>query len=416
MIKLIVMTSPPKPGSFNVILLIAFILLDNTAVAADQSPTNYVVIGAFSHRDNAVRFTDKARSDQLDAKFDMNPARQLYYVFVMQTPDKEGALTEAMRLRKESSFIDAWVFFGVLGEMGSGVDLNPVTQQNIEPMVTQEPTPGVIVPVVETPKETPKDEALVGTTPEVKPEDVLPTNTVANDPKAVLKDFYFKVIRDDGTAANGAEITVIDLGSQKKEYVLEGNKNVSFKAVNQTGDIRLECDLVGYRKVVHNLNFKDPGATDGVTIENDRITVPFELIRLKKGDHSILYNVFFYKDAAIMRAESKFDLDGLLAMMNENPKYKIRIHGHTNGSAAGKILEVGESGNFFSLTGAREGGGSAKKLSEKRALVIQQYLAKEGVDAARMSVKAWGGKKPLYDKHHTQASSNVRVEVEVVEE
>ncbi len=78
-----------------------------------------------------------------------------------------------------------------------------------------------------------------------------------------------------------------------------------------------------------------------------------------------------------MRSESKFDLDGILTMMNENPTYKIRIHGHTNGGASGPILEVGESGNYFALAGAKEGYGSAKKLSQSRADAIKNYLAKQ---------------------------------------
>jgi outer membrane protein OmpA-like peptidoglycan-associated protein len=209
---------------------------------------------------------------------------------------------------------------------------------------------------------------------------------------------------------------VVEPKSQRKEMVLKGNENVTVRAINQSGIMRLECDLVGYRKIVQVMNFKYPDSLEGVTIDNNRITVPFFLVRLKKGDHSILYNVFFYKDAAIMRPESKLDLDGLLAMMNENPNYKIRIHGHTNGGASGPILESGESGNIFSMTGAKEGSGSAKKLSEKRANVIRDYLVQNGVDPGRMAVKAWGGKKPIYDKHHTQAQANVRVEVEVIEE
>ncbi len=399
------MTSLTRSGSLYVILLLACCV---RAFAGVEVPSNFVVIGAFTHRDNAVRFTEKAVADHFPAKFEMNPARQLYYVFVLQTQDRKNAFAEALRLQKESAYKDAWVFFGLLGERGAGVDINPVTQQKMEPAETTvvAVTPA---PVTETPLVSVEDTKREPVSEPVK-------TTVASDPKATSKDFYFKVFRDDGTKADGAEITVIDLGSQKKEYVLEGNKDLTVKAVNQSGDIRLECDLVGFRKVIHNINFKDPMATDGVTIENDRIIVPFELVRMKKGDHSILYNVYFYKDAAIMRPESKFDLDGLLAMMKENPNYKIRIHGHTNGNAAGKILEVGESGNFFSLTGAKEGGGSAKKLSERRAMVIREYLEKEGIDVARMTIKAWGGKKPLYDKHHTQASANVRVEVEVVEE
>jgi outer membrane protein OmpA-like peptidoglycan-associated protein len=274
--------------------------------------------------------------------------------------------------------------------------------------VTDQPT--------ETPKETvepPKEEIKEEPKKEVVAE--TPDSTVP-DPKANSRDFYFRVTYESGARADGAEITVIEPKSQRKEYVLKGNENVTIKAINQTGDMRFECDRVGYRKIIQTINFKQPTSLDGVTVKNNQIIIPFELVRLKKGDHTILYNVFFYKDAAIMRPESKFDLDGLLAMMNENPKYKIRIHGHTNGNAAGKIMEVGEKGDFFSLSGAKEGGGSAKKLSLKRAEAIREYLVGQGVDRARMITKAWGGKKPIYDKLHTQASANVRVEVEVLEE
>jgi outer membrane protein OmpA-like peptidoglycan-associated protein len=358
---------------------------------------NYVVIGAFSVRDNAVQFAEKSK-----AEFDVNPERHLYYVFILKTDDHTAAIAEAIRLRKETSYKDAWVFLGNLGEGGGGVDLVVETPKEQLPAVVEE-TPKAEQPKVEEPKvEAPKPEA--------------PTNDVARDPKAMTKDFYFSTMNEDGSKLDGAEITVVEPKSQRKEFIHKGNENITMRAINQSGLIRLECDLVGYRKIVQMMNFKAPDSTEGVRIENNRIIVPFYLVRLKKGDHSILYNVFFYKDAAIMRSESKFELDGLLAMMNENPKYKIRIHGHTNGSSTGPVLEAGESGNLFSLSGAKEGVGSAKKLSEKRATVIRDYLVQNGVDPGRMSVKAWGGKKPIYDKHHTQASANVRVEVEVLEE
>jgi outer membrane protein OmpA-like peptidoglycan-associated protein len=326
-------------------------------------------------RDNAARFAETAR-----AQLDVNPAKELYYVYTLKTDDHVKALAEATRLQKETSYTDAWVFVGVLS--------------------------GDFVPEVSLPEPVIKEE------PKVEP----PKTDVALDPKVMTKDFYFNVMKDDGSKLDGAEITVVEPKSQRKEFVHKGNENITMRAINQSGMIRLECDLVGYRKIVQMVNFKAPDSTEGVTIENNRIVVPFYLVRLKKGDLSILYNVIFYKDAAIMRPESKFELDGLLTMMNENSKYKIRIHGHTNGGASGPVLEAGESGNLFSLSGAKEGMGSAKKLSEKRANVIRDYLVQNGVDPARMIVKAWGGKKPIYDKHHTQASANVRVEVEVLEE
>jgi len=334
---------------------------------------NYVVIGAFANKNNAAKLADRTPN----AIVEINAAIQLYYVFVLKTEDHQVALTEARRLQKETEHIHAWVFSGTLGEGGGGKDIVVSIKEEI--IAEKDPTPVV--------------------------------NTSVN-----TKDFYFNVIRDDGMKADGAEITVINPANQRKEYVFKGNENVTMKALINSDDIRFECELVGFRKLVQTVNFKNPNLEDGVTVDNNRITVPFQLVRLKKGDISVLYNVFFYKDAAIMRPESKYDLDGLLAMMNENPNYKIKIHGHTNGSAAGKIMEVGETGEFFSLTGAKEGSGSAKKLSGKRAEVIRDYLVKAGVDPTRMAIKAWGGKKPIYDKHATQASANVRVEVEVIEE
>ena len=356
--------------------------------------TNYVVIGAFSNRNNAESLSQKA-----NGSFDINPVRHLYYVFVLTTEDHGKAINEARRLQQETAFKDAWVFVGALGENGSGVDVSPITEKQIT----------VEQPVIEQP-------AVREEPPVVKaPPPPVPENK-ADDPKANAKDFYFKVVNDNGAEISGAEITALNPANQRKEYAFTGNQNVTMKAIANSDDIRFECDLAGYRKIVTTLNFKDPLTTDGIKIENNRIIVPFHLVRLKKGDVAILYNVFFYKDAAIMRPESKFDLDGVLTMMNENPTYKIMIHGHTNGSASGPILEAGESGNYFSLTGAKEGNGSAKKLSQKRADAIREYLISQGVDPNRMFTKAWGGKKPVYDKHSATAHANVRVEVEVIDE
>jgi outer membrane protein OmpA-like peptidoglycan-associated protein len=379
---------------FTIVTIV--LALTNPVLARDS---NYVVIGAFSIRNNAVRLAEKA-----NAELDINPARQLFYVFILKTDDRAKAFAEVTRLQTETAYTDAWVYSGTLGEHGSGEDLS------IDPVV-ETPAPAAEVPTIVA-ETSPIEPASSEEQPQAKEE---PKTDIALDPKAQSKDFYFNVMSADGAKLDGAEITIVEPKSQRKEYVMKGNENITMRAINQSGDMRLECDLVGYRKVIQTFNFKVPDSLDGLTVDNNRIIVPFYLVRLQKGDHSVLYNVFFYKDAAIMRPESRPELDGLLAMMNENLGYKIKIHGHTNGNAAGRILEAGESGPF-SLSGAGEGRGSAKKLSEKRAGVIRDYLVKNGIDPARMTVKAWGGKKPIYDKNHTQASANVRVEVEVIEQ
>jgi outer membrane protein OmpA-like peptidoglycan-associated protein len=148
--------------------------------------------------------------------------------------------------------------------------------------------------------------------------------------------------------------------------------------------------------------------------EKGNVVVPFELMWLQRGDVAIMYNVFFFKDAAVMRPESRFEVNNLLTLLRENPTYRIRIHGHTNGNASGKIIRMGVPGNFYTLAGTKQGYGSAKSLSEERAMVIRDYLITNGILADRMEVKAWGGKKPIFDKHSVRASENVRVEIEIL--
>ena len=118
-----------------------------------------------------------------------------------------------------------------------------------------------------------------------------------------------------------------------------------------------------------------------------------------------------------MRPESRFEVNALLDMMKENPTTKIRIHGHANGNDLGKIITLGNSKDFFSLSpDNKEGKGSSTKLSEERARIIQSYLVNEGIDISRMELKAWGGKMPIYDEDHSLAQANVRVEVEILED
>lgn len=204
--------------------------------------------------------------------------------------------------------------------------------------------------------------------------------------------------------------------SGRKISSYAGNEIVQVIRADASGNIILTCEVLGYRKLLFKLNYDNPFLTEGVEQgENGEAIVPFGLVRLQKGDIAVMYNVYFFKDAAIMRPESRYEINNLLAMMNENEAYKILIHGHTNGGAAGEIITMGDSKNFFSLSNTKDGRGSAKKLSEERAEVIREYLIDQGIAEDRMEIKAWGGKRPLYDKHHSLAQSNVRVEIEIVE-
>src|SRR5690348_6047346 len=98
-----------------------------------QSYPNYVVIGAFAYKDNAVQFTAEANKNDFPAKFEINPNRNLFYVYVLSTADRQFAFEEARKLRTDTKYFDTWVYNGVLGAealiagAGQNQDLNPET-------------------------------------------------------------------------------------------------------------------------------------------------------------------------------------------------------------------------------------------------------------------------------------------------
>lgn len=383
----------------------------------DDRP-NYVVIGAFRIYKNAIRFTAHAHKDlKMNAKFEMNPYRKLYYVYVLSTEDQTLAISEAKRLREESEFTDTWVYFGTLGDKpvdgeegeSGGQDINPVTAQAIQDVKKTDVAS--------------EGENNIGASagPDSQLPDQSGSSTAADDKMKSLddaagKNFFFKVFRATDNAVIEGDVDAID--TEKTRKIGTYKANVPVKLPNsKLSQVSFVCEVFGYRKVQRDINYSDPDAEGLMKDENGAHVVSFELVRLQKGDIAVMYNVYFFKDAAIMRPESRYEVTSLVDMLKENLKYKIRLHGHTNGSATGKIISMGKgSENFFSLNDTKDGFGSAKQLSEERAEVIRKYLISNWIDPSRIEIKAWGGKRPIHDKHSARAQENVRVEVEILED
>ena len=379
-----------------------------------------VVIGAFSIQENAVNFTSKAHKMNLDAKYEMNQNRNLYYVFVLSTNDKKQAIDEALRLRKESPYNDTWVYHGNLSALNStskGSDINPATAETISNVTPNETTQSEGATNAEKAAIVAAASISNSTTPteEVKTDDTSKP-TESPEPEIEGKPFFFKILRSDDQVEVEGDVDVIDAERTRKIGTYTGNKRVGVSdPKNKEGKVSFVCEIFGYRKVQRDLIFSNPVGED-IRVDENQTVIPFQLVRLQKGDIAVMYNVFFFKDAAVMRPESRFEVTSLLTMLQENPKYKIKIHGHTNGGAHGRIISLNQGNdNYFALNDTKDGFGSAKELSEQRAEVVKEFLVTNGVDEKRMEIKAWGGKRPLYDKHSPQAQSNVRVEIEILE-
>lgn len=234
--------------------------------------------------------------------------------------------------------------------------------------------------------------------------------------------FYFNTYRENNFKEIPGKIEIINPDKPQRIAFKNAHKLVGIpEGFNRSGNVELICEIFGYKKVQHDFNLNDLNnekTAPFLSEQDDVLVVDFELKRYTKGDLVTMYNVYFFKDATIMRPESKYELQQLLELLKENEDYKIKILGHTNGNNSGPIIEIAEGSNqyFSNSSGKREGWGSAKKLSTKRAELIRDYLTFEGINPERIEAKGYGGKRSIYEKFDKLAYKNVRVEIEILED
>ncbi len=397
-----------------------FILLINLFIVApfvsQSSPTYqddipvlgegyYLVVGAFNLPSNAVRYSNLINSKGENSKVGVNPNKSIHYVYVIYSMDLEFIKSKWIEYRETTEFANAWVFKNVKPSVSNDGFIDIESQSGAVSNIQEQE-------IFEDPSEKPENQAPKIEIPIVEEEPL----------EGEGYPFIFNVVSATTLKEVPGYVSVVDAVRNKVMTSLETNKP---QLVPDPGtaekNVLLICDIFGYVKQQTTLDLEDPTASGEPNVSQDgkgNTIVNFELVRHKAGDIITMYHVYFYNDAAIMKPESKFELNSLLDMLQENENLKIRIHGHTNGNAPGKLIKLREDdNNLFEVTPNNiQGTGSAKQLSLERAAIIAKYLINKGIDGKRMEMKGWGGKKMLYDKKSESASRNVRVEVEILKD
>lgn len=390
------------PFKLSTVVLILF-FCQSLSVAQDATTImprgHYVILGAFAIPQNAHAYEENIRQSGLAVKSGFVPSRNLYYVYLDMGRGIEACLQQVKITRQDTRFTDAWVRW--VDDETAVKEQPVVTQATKEPENTEAPQTEPVV---------------VQEEPVVEEEEPIQFLT---DPSLEQVEVFLSLYNETNDRVVEGKVRVVDGERGRLLSDVPGNSYLMLpNPKSKSGKVVLICEAFGYRKVQHEIDFAKPYTDSTAFFIDDMGTsliIKFPLIRYGKGDIQTLYNVYFYNDAAVFLPESKFELNELLVMMRESETSRIRLHGHTNGSYHGKIIRVGPSKNFFSITqDVRTGKGTAKELSESRAEVIKDYLVDNGIDPSRIEVKAWGGKKPLYDKHNANAKKNIRVEVEVL--
>ncbi|MEQ8926424.1 MAG: OmpA family protein [Fulvivirga sp.] len=418
------------------LFLLAYIpLTSNIYSQTKDIPQGYaIVVGAYakSQVELAVKFTKHVSEQGHNARFGLNERGSLIYVYVDHTASFKEAIAMMKELRQKEGFGDTWVH---VKTSEARLQLSPEEQKRAEE-TTQALKKEVVNPLgdlyAERFKDVEKDESEEEVVPkkekrvETMPTEAEASTTQVEEKKEIKieKDDRLEVKFDltnstDGGDVNG-ELQIVDTERSKLMDVVESGHRVHIDdPKNGSGQITVIVDVFGFRKVQKEFNYYDPinGTTNAeIDSTENGLVLNFDLVRYRKGDIVTMYNVFYYKDAAVMRPESQYEVNSLLDMLQENKNMRIKIHGHVNGKHAGPIISVMD-GQYFNLGNDNpKGFGSAKKLSRERAETIRDYLLSKGISEDRMEIKAWGGNRMLHDKHSTKAKQNVRVEIEILED
>lgn len=116
---------------------------------------------------------------------------------------------------------------------------------------------------------------------------------------------------------------------------------------------------------------------------------------LKVGLRIALSKVVFDQGSAVIKENTKAELDNLVSWLKDNSKIRIRLEGHTDN----------QGDPYLNLS-----------LSEDRVKNVTEYLISKGIDSSRIEFKGYGGTRPIANNSKEESRKlNRRVEFEIIE-
>lgn len=166
-----------------------------------------------------------------------------------------------------------------------------------------------------------------------------------------------------------AKFELIDLESANTvmESFSQSNDGSFLISIPSGKDYALNANAPGYLFYSENFTLLHADYSKPYLID-----VPMKPI--KSGEKAILRNIFFDTDKFTLKEESRFELEKLLKLLQDNPALKIQISGHTDNVGTPEYNRV---------------------LSENRAKAVVSFLTGKGIDVGRLTAKGFGETQPL---------------------
>ncbi|MCC5921153.1 MAG: OmpA family protein [Cyclobacteriaceae bacterium] len=209
--------------------------------------------------------------------------------------------------------------------------------------------------------------------------------------KAVNPITIFSGMVADALTAEAVNAKMVLIDNETGELVSESytGEDGEFLVVMPSGkNYGLTLENEDY--LFHSENFNIPASSN-----YQQISKRIEMMVLKVGSKVVLNNIFFDTNEATLRPESGPELERLRNLLEEVPRIKIEISGHTDNVGAAQ----------YNL-----------QLSERRAQAVKEYLVVNGIAEERLIAKGYGMEKPIADNRTVEGrQENRRTEFEIIE-
>jgi len=187
-----------------------------------------------------------------------------------------------------------------------------------------------------------------------------------------------------------ADIEIVD--NEKNEVIMtvHSNSETGKFLVSLPSGINYGIAVIAKDYLFYSENFDLPEMSDYQLVKKD-----IYLQNVCIGCKIVLRNVFFDIGKFTLRSESTPELERLYKLLNDLPRLKVEISGHTDNTGTESINQ---------------------KLSENRAKAVVDYLVRKGIAKDRVMYKGYGSSEPVADNNTVQGRQlNRRTEFKIIE-
>lgn len=209
-------------------------------------------------------------------------------------------------------------------------------------------------------------------------------NTAVTLVKGVVKD-----AKTGNPISAAVEITDNDLGKIIAEFTTNSQTGSYMVALPSGKNYAFVVQAKDYLFYSENIDIRNHAEYQ--EIYKDILMNNAEII----GSKVVLNNVFFSSGSARFSEASKIEINRIVTMLNEHPKLRIEVSGHTDNTGSAEL-------NY--------------NLSRERAKMVVDYLVSTGISADRLTYVGYGFDQPVASNATAEGRmANRRTEFKVLQ-